>query len=605
MQRCVLSIAAGGLMTIAPAGAQVLDSDVYHDRLMGVWLGELVGNYAGRPVEGNRKSGGLDYTINWTNTDGVFDRTHWTGDDDTVFEYMYADLLATKASPTYTDLSATWNARITTANGIYIANRQSYFLMDKGVTPPTSGSQSRNMHWDMIDSQITTEALGASIPGSPHRAAQLVQPFAQVTNDGFAVHAAQYYAAMYSIAAAGNHSNSPADIEAIVAEALEVVPTTSRTHQIIQQVRDLYAADKLDGALDWNATQAVLHDTYGSAAGSSGRYRNTWVESSVNTAMTVMSLLYGQGDFVDTVEIGVLAGFDNDCNPATAGGLIGALVGYDVLQDQLTTTFGVDPITTYRPTNVTGLNADVTIDHLAGVLRTAAELQIINAGGSIQGGGTQYHLGPDAASAVIEKPHPTAPGGLVGAVLADGGAANVTASRAVYNAANDRQSLNGIIDGIIDVSYNGHMAYESRTGGSAPADGIDWYEIQFDREVMFSSLLFAEGHIVWSGVNSDPAVTEPSGGYFLDLEVLVRQDGIYVPVTSLSLSEELDPMLFFQQIELMFDPIVGDAIRLVGQAGGNNQFTTILELEPRGVIPEPAGLTVLALAGLLLGRRRR
>ncbi len=536
----------------------------------------------------------------------MFDRNVWSGDDDTVFEYMYGTLLGLTPSPTFEDLKAAWSDNIS-LNGIYIANRQAYYLMQKGVTPPTTGSMQRNMHWDMIDSQITTEALGAVVPGSPHRAAQLVQPFAQLTNDGFAVHAAQYYAAMYSIAAAGNHSHTPHDIEAIVAEALEVVPQTSRTYQIIQHVRDLYEADKLDGSLDWKATQTILHNTYGTATGSNGRYRGTWVESSVNTAMTVMSLLYGQGDFISTVEIGVLAGFDNDCNPATAGGLLGTLIGYDALQDQLNTSFGADLITNYKPTILSSLSDSVTIDHLASVLRQAAEHQILHAGGSIQinRGTTQYILAPDAAPSIIEKPDPTDPGGLVGAVLAEGGEVTVTASRAQYNEGNDRQNLNGIVDGIIDVSYNGHMAYESRSASGAPSDGIDWYEIQFDREVLFTSLLFAEGHVVWNNINADPSVNTPRGGYFLDLNVLVRQNGEYVPVTSLVLSEELDPLLFYQQIELTFDPILGDAIRLIGTAGGREQFTTILELEPRGIIPEPTGLALMGLGGLALLSRRR
>src|SRR5690606_5084723 len=258
--------------------------------------------------------------------------------------------------------------------------------------------------------------------------------------------------------------------------------------------------------------------------------------------------------------------------------------------------------------NVTGLTATVSLDQVADMLRIAAEGQIQLAGGVIQNnsGVTQYVLGPDAAPSVIEKPDPTGPGGLVGAVLGEGGNVTVSASRQKFNTGNDRENLNGIIDGIIDVSYNGHMAYESRTGVAGPEAeaGTDWYQIEFDREVLFSSLLFAEGHIAWNGINSDPASSQPKGGYFTDLDVWIRQNGVFVPVTSLTLSEDLDPMLFYQQIELMFDPILGDAIRLIGSAGGTDQFTTIVELEPRGVVPEPAGLSLLAIAGLALARRR-
>ncbi len=82
--------------------------------------------------------------------------------------------------------------------------------------------------------------------------------------------------------------------------------------------------DMLDGTPDWRETRRIIYDYYRGDY-DYGRYRN-WIESTINLAITTMSLLYGQGDFEETVRIGVLSGFDADCNPATAGGLVGLML---------------------------------------------------------------------------------------------------------------------------------------------------------------------------------------------------------------------------------------------------------------------------------------
>ncbi|MBE3583900.1 MAG: ADP-ribosylglycohydrolase family protein [Limnochordaceae bacterium] len=51
----------------------------------------------------------------------------------------------------------------------------------------------------------------------------------------------------------------------------------------------------------------------------------------INGAMVTLALLYGGGDFDRTVQIAVQAGFDNDCNAATAGGIVGTMVGFSAL----------------------------------------------------------------------------------------------------------------------------------------------------------------------------------------------------------------------------------------------------------------------------------
>jgi hypothetical protein len=43
--------------------------------------------------------------------------------------------------------------------------------------------------------------------------------------------------------------------------------------------------------------------------------------------------LYGQGDFGRTLEIAMRAGDDADCNPSSAAGILGTIIGYDAMPD--------------------------------------------------------------------------------------------------------------------------------------------------------------------------------------------------------------------------------------------------------------------------------
>ncbi len=89
------------------------------------------------------------------------------------------------------------------------------------------------------------------------------------------------------------------------------------------------------------------------------------------------------------------------------------------------------------------------------------------------------------------------------------------------------------------------------------------------------------------------------------MTVEVLQNGTWVEVEGLALSEALADLEYFQTIELTFDEIAGQAIRLIGPAGGQRPFTSLTELEAFGTVPEPATCTILCSAGLLLLRKRK
>ena len=58
------------------------------------------------------------------------------------------------------------------------------------------------------------------------------------------------------------------------------------------------------------------------------------IETYVNGAYIILGLLYGQGDFEKTIDISTRAGQDSDCNPASSGGILGTMLGYNRLPEK-------------------------------------------------------------------------------------------------------------------------------------------------------------------------------------------------------------------------------------------------------------------------------
>ena len=136
----------------------------------------------------------------------------------------------------------------------------------------------------------------------------------------------RYVAAMYSLAYVSD------DVEYVVTEALKSIPQETTFYECMTDVINWYKQYPKDWKKCWEEIEKKW--------GSSDIDCPSCVEvpanigTCVNGAYIILGLLYGQGDFEKTIDISTRAGQDSDCNPASSGGILGTMIGYNRIPEK-------------------------------------------------------------------------------------------------------------------------------------------------------------------------------------------------------------------------------------------------------------------------------
>lgn len=356
--------------SVAPRPAETdlsLPADVYFDKVHGAWQATMVANHTGLQYEGRF----LDEPGSGDSIDLAL-LEQWSTDDDTAVEWVDLHILETHGlEPTYAQIREEWMAHLN--HDIWVSTRRARDLMDEGFLPPETGQAERNPEgvWS-IDAQLQTELFGLIAPGLPRQAARRADYFARVTNSGLAVEASAFYAAMYALAF------FEPDPARLVAAAQTYFPPDAAVNQIVDNVtrwQQRYPDD-------WRETRRLIRDHYDDDP--------EWWAAKVNFASTIMALLYGRGDILETLTIACLAGWDADNNATTAAGLLGIGHGYRNLPEPLRTATDL-----YYNEDVTGdLTQYQTVPEIAARTQALAEAAILQAGGRLEKGVYFIPAGP-------------------------------------------------------------------------------------------------------------------------------------------------------------------------------------------------------------------
>ncbi len=194
-------------------GFYKISVDEYKNKVYGSWIGQIIGNIYGLPHENayiddpgpnNFPIGYLDLS-RMKNVNGAF------SDDDTDLEYMYLLLMEKHGpTPTYEQLAEEWKYQI--RDRVWLANRAALGLMHFGFTPPVTGMKKYNPHWFQIDPQLINEIWAVTAPGMVEYAKGVSDWAARITADEWGVEPTIHYGAMFAAAFFESDINKLIDI---------------------------------------------------------------------------------------------------------------------------------------------------------------------------------------------------------------------------------------------------------------------------------------------------------------------------------------------------------------------------------------------------------
>ncbi|MCI1639651.1 MAG: ADP-ribosylglycohydrolase family protein [Bacteroidales bacterium] len=297
---------------------------VLMDKIRGAWAGKVIGCTYGGPTE-FRYATTINKNIDIPWSDHIIKQ--WYDNSPGLYDDVYMNL-------TFVDvfgkegldapISSFANAFAYAKYPLWHANLQARYNIRHGIMPPQSGYWENNAHADDIDFQIEADYAGIMSPGMPNAASYYCDGIGHMMNYGDGWYGGVYVASMLSLAFVNS------DIEYIVSEALKTIPKQSKYHKAIADVirwHEKYPED-------WELTWAKVNENYGFDVGCpEGVYSSYDIDAVLNSAYIVIGLLYGDKNFYRTIDISTRCGADSDCNPSSAAGILGAVLGFSGIPD--------------------------------------------------------------------------------------------------------------------------------------------------------------------------------------------------------------------------------------------------------------------------------
>lgn len=302
-----------------------LSKEALMNKIKGGWAGQVIGCTYGGPTEFKYNGTMIqDYiSIVWDET-----RMEWYYHnapglyDDIYMDLTFVDVFEREGldAPALSHARAFANAEY----NLWHANQAARYNILNGMEPPASGHWENNPHADDIDFQIEADFAGLMNPGMVNSSSEVCDRVGHIMNYGDGWYGGVYVAAMYALAFYSD------DIPFVVSEALRSIPEESEFFRCIHDVV-IWHSQFPD---DWKRTWFEVEKKWSSDIGCpDGVFQPFNIDAKINAAYIVIGMLYGDGDFGKTLDISTRCGQDSDCNPASAGGILGAMLGYDAIPD--------------------------------------------------------------------------------------------------------------------------------------------------------------------------------------------------------------------------------------------------------------------------------
>jgi len=315
---------------------EVISKEKVRDKILGGFMGRCAGNMLGKPVElmergeickrlerlGLKELKGY-FPKNFFTPEELksMDRVRTTlegieyvvRDDD--IDYVLLNLrVAEKYGKHFSSLQVgkEWLESLPYEK-VYTAERIAYRNLVNGLKPPETATY-LNPFREWIGAQIRADLWGYICPANPTLAAELAYRDATLSHVKNGIYGEMMIAAMIA------HSFIEEDVLNIIKAGLDQIPERCRLKEAVEYVIDLWKRDK-----SWEeAIDSVLRRF--------SEYSPVHVVN--NASIVVAALLWGEGEFGKTITKAVMSGLDTDCNGATAGSIVGVMLGYSGISDE-------------------------------------------------------------------------------------------------------------------------------------------------------------------------------------------------------------------------------------------------------------------------------
>jgi ADP-ribosylglycohydrolase len=303
------------------------------DRILGGWLGRIAGCNLGKPIENgdfwtperirsyleladayplrdyipvlDPMPDGFWLNPSWPET--TRGRVHGSARDDDIDYSILALWLLERHGVQLTPslVANAWLALLPYLR-VFTAERAVLVSLLHNVPVATVG-ETRNPYREWIGALIRADVCGWVFPGQPGAAARLVYGDASLSHRSNGIYAAMWAAALISSAGVA------ATVQEAVEQSLDYVPSGSRLAEALSGVHDLYR-----NGCSWEVAVETIRARFG---------HYSWVHAINNACLIMVGLLWGNGDYAATVGSVVQGGWDTDSNAATAGSVVGTVLG--------------------------------------------------------------------------------------------------------------------------------------------------------------------------------------------------------------------------------------------------------------------------------------
>jgi len=343
---------------------QTLSEDALKDKLAGAWIGRISGCLLGKPVEGwqskdlhallkdtnnypmKRYIEKKDFTPAWqkkANPNATWaDNINGIApiDDDTNYTVFALKLIQNYGKEfTADDVLEGWMNWIPYL-ATCTAERVAYRNAAMGLRAPETATY-LNPYREWIGAQIRGDFFGYINPAKPDLAAEMAFRDASISHIKNGIYGEMFIAAMIAAAAVCD------DLVTVIEAGLDEIPARSRLRKDIQAVLDW----QLEGKT-YDEVIALIHKYYDE------KTSHGWCHTNSNAMIVVSALLYGNRDLGQTLCMAVQPGFDTDCNGATAGSILGMMLGEKAIPGLWSA-----PYQRKLATSIIGMN-EVTVDEL-------------------------------------------------------------------------------------------------------------------------------------------------------------------------------------------------------------------------------------------------